>query len=96
MGRTIGESYQLQKNQKIIQSNLEVARNLIDSLSTDFKYMDNHILWRNIPSIMVKPFFQNFKVSESLKKVDPLNLLSFIDISNRSNELINLEHCNTV
>jgi hypothetical protein len=87
-GRLV-ESYQLQKTPKIVQSNLETTKSLINSLPSSFSTKDNHILWKNISADLVKPFFQNFKVSESLKKVDPLNLLSFIDISNRSGELIN-------
>jgi hypothetical protein len=87
-GRLV-ESYQLQKIPKIVQSNLETTKSLINSLPSSFSTKDNHILWKNISADLVKPFFQNFKVSESLKKVDPLNLLSFIDISNRSGELIN-------
>ncbi len=87
-GRLV-ESYQLQKTPKIVQSNLEATRSLINSLPSSFSPKDNHILWKNISVELMKPFFQNFKVSESLKKVDPLNLLSFIDISNRSGELIN-------
>jgi len=87
-GRLV-ESYQLQKTPKIVQSNLETTKSLINSLPTNFATKDNHILWKNISADLVKPFFQNFKVSENLKKVDPLNLLSFIEISNRSGELIN-------
>lgn len=87
-GRLV-ESYQLQKTPKIVQSNLEVAKSLINSLPSNFEKKDNHFLWKNISAYLVKPFFQNFKVSESLKKADPLNLLRFIDISNRSGELIN-------
>lgn len=87
-GRLV-ESYQLQKTLKIVQSNLEVTRSLINSLPSSYATKDNHILWKNISADLVKPFFQNFKVSESLKKVDPINLLSFIDISNKSGELIN-------
>jgi hypothetical protein len=85
-GRLV-ESYQLQKTPKIVQSNLEATKNLINSLPSNFARKDNHILWKNISVDFVKPFFQNFKVSESLKKVDPANLLSFIDISNGSGEL---------
>jgi hypothetical protein len=87
-GRLV-ESYQLQKTPKIVQSNLEATKSLINSLPSNFATKDNHILWNNISADLVKPFFQNFKVSENLKKVDPLNLLSFIEISNRSGELIN-------
>jgi hypothetical protein len=87
-GRLV-ESYQLQKTPKIVQSNLETTKSLINSLPSAFATKDNHVLWKNIPADLVKPFFQNFKVSENLKKVDPLNLLSFIQVSNRSGELIN-------
>jgi hypothetical protein len=86
-GRLV-ESYQLQKSKNIVLANLNTTINLINSLGSDFKRNDNHILWQGIPVELVRPFFQNFKVSESLKKVDPLNLLSFIEISNRSGELI--------
>lgn len=87
-GRLV-ESYQLQKTPKIVQSNLEATKSLINSLPSNFATKDNHILWKNISAHLVKPFFQNFKVSENLKKVDPLNLLSFIETSNRSGELTN-------
>ncbi|MBS1641603.1 MAG: Z1 domain-containing protein [Bacteroidetes bacterium] len=85
-GRLI-ESYQLQKNQKVVQSNLEVTKSLINSLSSEFARKDNHFLWRNVSVELVKPFFQNFKVSENLKKVEPTKLLDFIDVSNKSAEL---------
>jgi hypothetical protein len=87
-GRLV-ESYQLRKSPIIVQSNLETAKSLINSLPSSFSTRDNHILWRNTSTDLVKPFFQNFKVSENLKKVDPLNLLSFIEISNKSGELTN-------
>jgi len=87
-GRLV-ESYQLQKTTKIVQSNLETTKNLINSLPINFVENDNHYLWKNVSAKIVKPFFQTFKVSENLRKVDPINLLSFIDISNRSGELIN-------
>ncbi len=85
-GRLV-ESYQLQKTPKVVRSNLEITKNLIDSLPREFARKDNHFLWKNISVDLVKPFFQNFKVSENLKKVEPAKLLDFIDISNRSGEL---------
>ena len=85
-GRLI-ESYQLQKTSKVVQSNLDITKNLINSLSSEFTRKDNHFLWKNVSVDLVKPFFQNFKVSENLKKVEPAKLLDFIDISNRSGEL---------
>lgn len=85
-GRLI-ESYQLQKTPKVVQSNLELTKSLINSLPTNFTSEVNHFLWKNISVDLVKPFFQNFKVSENLKKVEPAKLLDFIEISNRSGEL---------
>ncbi len=87
-GRLV-ESYQLQKTHHVVQSNLDVTKNFINSLPNNFTKKDNHILWKDITADLVKPFFQSFKVSENLKKVDPTYLLSFIEISNRSGELIN-------
>ena len=81
------ESYQLQKTSKVVLSNLETTKNLINSLPANFKRKDNHILWKYVNVNIVKPFFQNFRVSENLKKVDPVNLLSYINISNESGEL---------
>jgi hypothetical protein len=77
-GRLV-ESYQLQKTTKIVQSNLETTKNLINSLPINFVENDNHYLWKNVSAKIVKPFFQTFKVSENLRKVDPINLLSFIN-----------------
>jgi hypothetical protein len=85
-GRLI-ESYQLQKTPKVVQSNLETTKNLINSLSSEFAIKDNHFLWKNVSVDLIKPFFQNFKVSENLKKVEPVKLLDFIEVSNRSGEL---------
>jgi hypothetical protein len=85
-GRLI-ESYQLQKTPKVVQSNLELTKSLINSLPTNFTSEVNHFLWKNVSVDLVKPFFQNFKVSENLKKVEPAKLLDFIEISNRSGEL---------
>ncbi len=87
-GRLI-ESYQLQKNPSVVISNLSTTITLINSLSTNFIKRDNYYLWRNVSVDCVKPFFYTFKVSESLKKVDPSNILSFIEASNRKGELIN-------
>lgn len=85
-GRLV-ESYQLQKTPKIIQSNLEITKGFINSLPAGYSKEANHFLWKDIPVNLIKPFFQNFKVSENLKKVEPAKILDFIDISNRSGEL---------
>lgn len=85
-GRLV-ESYQLQKNPITINNNLNVTKNLINSLSKSFETRNNHFLWKNVNVDLIKPFFQNFKVSENLKKVDPAKLLDFIEVSNKSGEL---------
>lgn len=87
-GRLV-ESYQLQKAPTTIKSNLEVTKSLINSLSKTFISKSNHYLWKNISVELVKPFFQNFRVSENLKKVEPAKLLNFIELSNKSGELTN-------
>lgn len=87
-GRLV-ESYQLQKNSVTINANLNVTKSLINSLSESFETRHNHFLWKNVPVDLVRPFFQRFKVSENLKKVEPSKLLDYIDVSVKSNELTN-------
>ncbi len=87
-GRLV-ESYQLQKNPTVINSNLKITKELINSLPNEFERNSNHFLWRNVSVDIVKPFFQRFRVSDNLKKVEPSKLLDFINVSNASNELMN-------
>jgi hypothetical protein len=86
-GRLV-ESYQLQKDLKTILNNLETTEKLINSLPANYISNSNNYLWKNIPVEILKPFFQSFKVSENLKKVEPTKLLDFINLSNLSGELI--------
>jgi hypothetical protein len=86
-GRLV-ESYQLQKNLSTIISNLETAKKLIYSLPANYISNSNNYLWKNISVEYLKPFFQSFKVSENLKKVEPIKLLDFINVSNLSGELV--------
>lgn len=87
-GRLV-ESYQLQKDVSTIHSNLETTKKLINSLPSNYRRNSNNYLWKNIPVKFLKPFFQSFKVSENLKKVEPIKLLDFINVSNLSGELVN-------
>lgn len=87
-GRLV-ESYQLQKAPATIKSNLEVTKSLINSLPQPTTSESKYYLWKNISVDSVKPFFQNFRVSDSLKKVEPTKLLGFIEMSNEYGELIN-------
>ena len=85
-GRLV-ESYQLQKNPTVIHSNLKVTTDLINSLAANFESNANNFLWRDVAVELVRPFFQKFRVSDNLKKVEPSKLLDFIDVSKASNEL---------
>jgi len=85
-GRLV-ESYQLQKNPTIINSNLRITTELINSLPNNFERNFNNYLWYDVPVDLVKPFFNKFRVSANLKKVEPIKLLDFINASNGSNEL---------
>lgn len=87
-GRLV-ESYQLQKNPTIIQNNLTATMELINSLSNDYTTNRNNFLWTDVKTDLVKPFFQTFKVPDSLVRVDPSNLLQFIEVQNANGELTN-------
>jgi hypothetical protein len=87
-GRLV-ESYQLQKDPLVIKQNLNAIRDFIKSLSDTFSSNNNNYLWKNVPPELIRPLFQKFKVPDSLVRVDPLNLLQFIDVQVRNNELTN-------
>ena len=89
-GRLV-ESYQLQKTASVITSNLNVTKDLINSLSnpTNEWKGTNHILWKDLSIEVLKPFFQQFKVSDNLKRVEPLKLLDYIEKANKDGELVN-------
>ena len=87
-GRLV-ESYQLQKNPIVINNNLLAVENLIKSLDTNWDKKANNYLWQNVSVDLVKPFLSKFKVPESLVRVDPNNLLQFINVQNANAELVN-------
>jgi hypothetical protein len=86
-GRLV-ESYQLQKNPIVIENNLKATVDLISSLDGSFEKQSNNFLWRNVNADVIKPFLSKFKVSESLVRVDPSNLLQFINVQVANGELI--------
>jgi hypothetical protein len=87
-GRLV-ESYQLQKNPVVVKSNLDATVDFISSLDTTFKTNRNNYLWKNISPELIRPLFQKFKVPDSLVRVDPGNLLQFIDVQIANGELTN-------
>lgn len=85
-GRLV-ESYQLQKSPTVIENNLKAAEDLIAALDGSFEKQSNNYLWRNVNVDFVKPFLSRFKVPESLVRVDPANLLQFINVQISNGEL---------
>lgn len=85
-GRLV-ESYQLQKNPIVIENNLKATVELIASLDGEFESNSNNYLWRNISADKIRPFLTKFKVPESLVRVDPANLLQFINVQIANGEL---------
>jgi len=87
-GRLV-ESYQLQKNPVVVKSNLVATVDFISSLDDTFTPNRNNYLWKNVSPELIRPLFQKFKVPDSLVRVDPANLLQFIDVQIANGELTN-------
>lgn len=86
VGRLV-ESYEFQTKPEIVLSNLESTKNLIKNLSSHGEKVGENYLWRDVEAGKIKEFLLGFKLSESLKAADPLNLVQFIDLQTRNNEL---------
>lgn len=90
-GRLV-ETYQLKKDKESIESNLKITHDFINSISVPLseEYSHSSYVWKeNISSNLVKIFLGNFKVPESLKKVNPSFLVDFINVCERNSELQN-------
>lgn len=87
-GRLV-ESYELSKNSDIIRRNFEASSLLINSLGNPGETGRNFYLWRNINLSAVKDFLRRFETFDSLKSASPSNLLRFIELNERYNELNN-------
>ncbi len=85
-GRLV-ESYQLQKDSSVIKSNLKATVDFINSLENVYKINRNNYLWQNISPELIRPFFRKFKVPDTLVRVEPNNLLQFIDVQIANGEL---------
>jgi hypothetical protein len=85
-GRLI-ETYELSKNPETIQSNLTNTIEFVNTLGNEDKRNTNYFLWENIDFDNIKHFLSGFQVYDNLKSASPQNLLRFIDLKYRSNEL---------
>lgn len=87
-GRLV-ESYQLQKDPVVIKSNLKATVDFISSLGDTYKTNRNNYLWQNVSPELIRPLFRKFKVPDTLVRVEPNNLLQFIDVQIANGELTN-------
>jgi hypothetical protein len=87
-GRLV-ESYQLQKDPFVIKSNLNATDDFIRSLDDTYKTNRNNYLWQNVSPELIRPLFRKFKVPDTLVRVEPNNLLQFIDVQIANGELTN-------
>lgn len=87
-GRLV-ESYQLQKDPVVIKTNLEATIDYISSLGNSYKTNRNNYLWQNVSPELIRPFLRKFKVPDTLVRVEPNNLLQFIDVQIANGELTN-------
>jgi len=87
-GRMV-ESYEFQKVPNVIHSNLDATVDFIKNLEGDPQPVKDNYLWRDVPAQNIRQLLQRFRLSESLKAADPLNLLQFIDAQLANNELTN-------
>jgi hypothetical protein len=85
-GRLV-ESYELSKNAGTIQRNFEGSTTLINALDNPNVSASNYYLWRNVGLNNIKDFLRRFQTFDSLKSASPANLLRFIELNERYNEL---------
>lgn len=85
-GRLV-ESYELSKNSAVIQRNFDTASNLLNSLGDQSEVVGNNLLYRNVNLNLIKQFLQGFETYDSLKSASPSNLLRFLELNERFNEL---------
>jgi len=85
-GRLV-ESYELSKNQEIIQKNFTATEELIKSLGPKDTTGKNFHLWNSVNLDVVKNFLRQFETYDNLKSAAPSNILRFIELNERENEL---------
>lgn len=86
-GRLV-ESYEFQKNHDTIHTNLIATTEFISSLD-GYPRIDSsgNYLWSDVRAAIIREWLLSFRLSESLKAADPLNLIEFIDLQLANNEL---------
>lgn len=85
-GRLV-ESYELSKNPDIIQRNFNTSSTLLNNLGTPDKTANNYYLYRSVSLSSIKQFLQGFETYDNLKSASPANLLRFLELNERYNEL---------
>lgn len=90
-GRLV-ETYQLKKDKDSVDINLNTTIQFIKSIQTapTPEYSQSSYVWKeNVGVELVKMFLRNFRVPESLKKVNPNFIIDFISVCQKNGELQN-------
>lgn len=85
-GRLV-ESYEFQKKADVISSNLQATIAFINQLDGRPVIRKDNYLWFDVNVEIIKSLLQGFRLSESLKRADPSNLIRFINLQVANNEL---------
>jgi hypothetical protein len=85
-GRLV-ESYELSKKPDVIQRNFDATESLINSLGAYNEAGRNFFLWNEVPLGSIKDFLRQFETYDNLKSAAPSNLLRFMELNERTNEL---------
>lgn len=85
-GRLV-ESYEFQKREDIISSNLQATLEFINQLSGEPEIRKDNYLWFKVDVENIKSLLHGFRLSENLKRADPNNLIRFINLQVANNEL---------
>lgn len=87
-GRLV-ESYELSKKPDTVQKNFEATESLVKRLGSGYQRRKSNYLWNDVSLSSVKEFLQGFETYDNLKSAAPSNLLRFIEMNERFNELNN-------
>ncbi|MGN6293913.1 MAG: Z1 domain-containing protein [Chitinophagaceae bacterium] len=85
-GRLV-ESYELSKRSDIVRRNFDSASQLLKEMEKPFESVGNNYLFRNVGLNSIKQFLRGFETYDSLKSASPSNLLRFLELNERYNEL---------